>query len=211
MRTVTAEEMAELDRHAIKDLNIPSLTLMENAGRLTAQEAAKLSPGRKIAVICGKGNNGGDGFVAARYLLEKGFEVFVVLIGRMIEVKHDPKVNIERLKVPINEAADVATFEVMKPKIADCDLIVDAIFGIGLNAEIRSPYLQIITWLNSLNKPILSVDVPSGLNATTGKIMGTAIKAAETITFAAAKTGFFKADGPECVGEVVVADIGIPV
>ncbi|MFA4967274.1 MAG: NAD(P)H-hydrate epimerase [Candidatus Margulisiibacteriota bacterium] len=211
MKTVTAEEMAELDRRAIQDLHIPSLTLMENAGRLTAQEAAKLSPGRKIAVICGKGNNGGDGFVAARYLLEMGFDVLVVLIGKAEEAKHDPKVNIERLKVPINEAADAASFEVMKPKIADSDLIIDAIFGIGLNADLKPPYNAIVTWLNSLDKPILAVDVPSGLNATTGKIMGTAIKAVKTITFAAPKTGFYKADGLGCVGEVRVADIGIPV
>lgn len=211
MRTVTAEEMAELDHHAIQDLHIPSLTLMENAGRFVAQEAAKLSPARKIAVICGKGNNGGDGFVAARYLLELGFDVLVVLIGRVIEVKPDPKINVERLKVPINEVVDAASFEVTKPKIAQSDLIIEAIFGIGLNTDLKPPYNSIVTWLNSLGKPILAVDVPSGLNATTGKIMGTAIKAAKTITFSAAKTGFYKTDGPGCVGEVVVADIGISV
>jgi NAD(P)H-hydrate epimerase len=211
MKVVTAEEMMELDRRAREDLGIPSIILMENAGRFVAQEAAKLSPGRKISVICGKGNNGGDGFVAARYLQEMGFDPFVILIGKTEDVKHDPKVNIERLKVPINEAVDAASFEVMKPKIADSDLIIDAIFGIGLNTDLKSPYIEIVTWLNSLHKPILAVDVPSGLNATTGKIMGAAIKATKTITFAAAKTGFFKADGPRYVGEVELADIGIPV
>jgi len=211
MKIVTAEEMMELDRRAIEDLGIPSIVLMENAGRYVAEEAVDMSPGRKISVICGKGNNGGDGFVAARYLQEMGFDVFVALIGRIDEVKHDPKVNIERLKVPINELVDDHSFEVMKEKIEDSDLIIDSIFGIGISSDLLSPYFEIVTWLNSLHKPILAVDVPSGLNATTGKIMSAAVKATKTITFAAAKTGFFKADGPVCVGKVVVADIGIPV
>ncbi|HTY13340.1 MAG TPA: NAD(P)H-hydrate epimerase [Candidatus Omnitrophota bacterium] len=211
MKTVTSEQMAELDRHAIEDLGIPSLTLMENAGRETAEEAAKLSPGPKIAVICGKGNNGGDGFVAARYLAEKGFELLVVLLGRIGQIKPEPKTNALRMKLPIHEAGDDKSFEVMKSKIADCGLIVDAIFGIGLDTPLKPPYPAIITWINSLNKSILAVDVPSGLNATTGQAMGAAVRAARTVTFAAAKTGFYLKDGPACTGEIVVKDIGIPV
>jgi len=211
MRIVTAEEMAELDRHAIEDLKIPSLTLMENAGRAVAEEAAKMSPGPKIAVICGKGNNGGDGFVAARYLVEAGKKVEVILIGRLGEVKKDPSVNFDRLKVPILEAPDLEGFEKVKEVLKGSDLIIDALFGIGLKDELKSPYIEIITYLNSLGKPILSVDVPSGLNATDGRLMGAGIFASKTVTFAAPKTGFYKGVGPAHVGEVVVVDIGIPI
>ena len=211
MKIITAQEMAELDRHAIQDLGIPSLTLMENAGRFVAEEAAKMSPGPGIVVICGKGNNGGDGFVAARYLKDKEFDVTVALIGRMGEVKHDPKVNADRLQVPITEAPDLSSFESLKKLIKGADLIIDAIFGIGLKNDLSSPYIEIVTYLNSLHKPILSVDVPSGLDATSGKVLGAAVFATKTITFAAAKTGFYKGAGPAHTGEVMVVDIGIPV
>ncbi|KAF0134361.1 MAG: hypothetical protein FD145_741 [Candidatus Saganbacteria bacterium] len=211
MKIVTAEEMAELDRHAIYDLKIPSINLMENAGRAAADEAVKITKGKNIAVICGRGNNGGDGFVAARYLAEKGFNVLVILIGNRKDVKKDPKTNIEKLKVPIYEAPDLDSFNKLKNDIENCNLIIDAIFGIGLNSKIKSPYFEIITYLNSLNIPILSIDVPSGLNATDGLVMGAAISADTTITFQFAKTGFYKGEGQTHAGKIVIADIGIPV
>jgi NAD(P)H-hydrate epimerase len=133
------------------------------------------------------------------------------LVGRKAEVKHDPGVNVDLLRVPILEAPDLEGFEKVKEQLQGSDLIIDALFGIGLNAELKSPYLEIITYLNSLGKPILSVDVPSGLNATDGRLMGAGIFATKTVTFAAAKTGFNKGVGPAHVGEVVVVDIGIPV
>ncbi len=211
MRTVTSNEMAELDRHAICDLKIPSLTLMENAGRAVAEEAAKMSSGPEILVVCGKGNNGGDGFVAARHLWDLGFKVTIILIGLRDEVKADPQTNLQRLNLPVIEAPDYESFIRNLKVLKGADLIIDAIFGIGLDRELGSPYKAIVTLINELNVPILAVDVPSGLDATTGKIKGSAIKAAKTVTFAAAKTGFYKADGPGCVGQVVVVDIGIPV
>lgn len=210
-KIVTAEEMAELDRHTIEDLKTPSLTLMENAGQAVAEEAIKLAHGPKIVIICGKGNNGGDGFVAARYLLEKYFDIKVIHIGKKYEVKDDTKINIERLESDVIEIVDLDSFGKVKPFLKDADLIIDSIFGIGLNTTIKSPYFEIITYINSLNKDVLAVDVPSGLNATTGEAMGISIKAKKTVTFAAAKTGFCKNDGPKYCGEIKVIDIGIEV
>jgi hydroxyethylthiazole kinase-like uncharacterized protein yjeF len=205
MKTVTAAEMMELDRHAIEDLKIPSLTLMENAGKAVAEAARSSS---RPLVICGKGNNGGDGFVAARYLSEWGKDVTVILIGRVSDVKADPKVNIGLLKVPVIEVPDLTTFEKVKDKFAGADLIIDAIFGIGLNDLVKSPEADIITYITSLHKPVISVDVPSGVDATTGKVLRVAIRATQTITFAAMKRGLMNSD---YAGEVKVVDIGIPV
>ncbi|MFH1387653.1 MAG: NAD(P)H-hydrate epimerase [bacterium] len=213
MKLVTADEMAELDRHAIKDLKIPSLTLMENAGRAVADEVCKIPEIHKILVVCGKGNNGGDGFVAARYLAERGYEVEVVLIGNRDEVKHDPKVNIEQLKKLEANNPTLKCGEYTPDfslGLQAKDIIVDSLFGIGLKTELKPPYIDIINQLNSTGKPIIAVDVPSGLDATTGKVLGAAIKATKTVTFAAAKTGFYKEEGPAHTGEVVVVDIGIP-
>ena len=216
MKTVTAEEMAALDRHAIRDLKIPSLTLMENAGYAVAKEAANISKGNNIVIVCGKGNNGGDGFVAARHLIhEFNKQVTVILIGWKNEIKHDPGLMLEKLlgnaKDACTQAPDYQAFIKSKPLLESADLIIDAIFGIGLSKKVRSPYLEIITHINSLNKEVLAVDVPSGLNASSGEVMGIAIKATETFTFAAAKTGFYVNDGPQYCGTIKIVDIGIPV
>ncbi len=209
MRIVTAKEMAELDRHTIEDLKIPSLELMENAGYAVAKEASFYS---KIVVICGKGNNGGDGLVAARYLAEEFKKsVKIILVGHKNEVNHDPKINMERLKLDVYEAPDHKTFLGADSDLKECDLIIDAIFGIGLNAELKPPHVEIITSINSLQKNVLAVDIPSGLNATTGEVMGAAVKASKTVTFAAAKAGLYKNEGPKYAGDIVVVDIGIPV
>lgn len=189
MIIVTAEEMKELDRHAIDDLGIPISTLMDNAGCAVAEEAARIIVGNKIVVICGRGKNGGDGLIAAKLLSDRyNMLVKIVSLGKT--------------------GFEPSDYELV---FQESDLIIDALFGIGLNAEVKSPFLEIITLINSLNKPVLSVDVPSGLNATTGEVVGTAIIATETITFAAAKTGFYKNEGPKHCGKIVVVDIGIPI
>jgi NAD(P)H-hydrate epimerase len=134
----------------------------------------------------------------------------VILIGHKAEVKHDPTVNLEKLPVSLIEAPDLDEFEKVKEMLSGADLIIDALFGIGLNKELTSPYFEIVTYINSLGKAVLAVDLPSGLNATTGEVMGAAIKATETITFAAAKTGFYRGAGPLYTGKITVVDIGIP-
>jgi len=214
MKIVTAEEMQELDRRAIEKLHIPSINLMENAGKAVAEEALSFPVSSKILVICGKGNNGGDGFVAARYLAIKRRDVKILLIGRMDEVKHDPKINVYKLKaqkVEVVACPDLNSFNDFKEEMKDYDVIIDALFGIGLKTELKSPYSDIITYLNSLKSHIIAVDVPSGLDATTGKVLGAAVKAERTVTFAAVKKGLVEGEGPKYAGEVKVADIGIPV
>lgn len=200
MKTLSVAEARDYDKYAQDKLGIPSLTLMENAGRGVAEEAIRFLAGKKgrIAVVCGTGNNGGDGFVAARHLLNAGYPVDIYLIGKSSKLKPDAEINHQlliKMGQKINYFRDV-------PK---AELIIDAIFGIGINYQVKEPYLSIINALNGANLPIISVDVPSGLNADTGEIMGTAIKAVATVTFVAAKKGFAKAKA--VTGEIIVRDI----
>jgi hydroxyethylthiazole kinase-like uncharacterized protein yjeF len=207
MKTVSVKEMQELDRIAIEDKGIPSITLMENAGRAVSEIALtefKNIKNKKVAVFCGSGNNGGDGFVAARHLFNKGIDVSVYLFGRRANLKNDPKINAEALD---NIGLEIR--EISAPVIIDHGLIIDAIFGIGLKGEVKEPAKSIINDLNKKSVTIISVDVPSGLDADTGNILGTAIKAGITVTMQFPKQGFYKNNGPGYAGKVIVVDIGI--
>ena len=219
-KAVTREQIQDLDRLAIKKYGIPSIVLMENAGRAVAEEILKDRASRallkkyrnpKVCIFCGLGNNAGDGFVAARYLLNAGLQTKIFLIGRASQLKADAATHYRILKncgYGISEISSVNRS--VQLAVAQADLLVDAIFGVGLNREIGEPYRGIIQALNHSKKRIIAVDVPSGLDATTGKIHGICIKAYKTVTFSLAKTGFFKHDGPLYIGKVVVADIGVP-
>lgn len=203
MRTISVQQAQAFDRHAQQKLGIPSLILMENAGRGVAEEALRLVKGRgPVVIVCGTGNNGGDGLVAARHLLNAGFRVEIMIIGRLSKLKPDPSTNYLILK-----KMKRAKFVRRLPNQAG--LIIDALFGLGLNSDIREPYASVIRRINAHKAPVLAVDVPSGLNADTGKVLGIAVKAKRTVTFVAPKRGFFKADGPEYCGRIVVRDIGI--
>lgn len=204
MRSISVSQAQAFDRYAQEELGIPSIILMENAGRSVAEEALKMLRNKKrVAVVCGVGNNGGDGLVAARHLLNAGVKVKVYLIGKISKLKPDPKLNLEIL---VRMGQKILRFPSL---IKGSDLIIDAIFGIGLKSEVRGHYAQIIGFLNKTGKPILSVDVPSGLDADSGKILGVAIKAKETVTFVASKKGFSNGRGPKHCGKIVVRDIGI--
>jgi len=198
MRRVSVKEMQELDRRAIEEKGIPSIVLMENAGRKVAEEVIAKS----AAIFCSTGNNGGDGFVAARHLAEKGIEVKVYIVGKRSSIKNDPKINLDKLNIGIKE--------IDSPVSIDSDIIIDAIFGIGLKGAVREPARSIIVDLNKRNIPILSIDVPSGLDADTGEVLGEAIRATKTVTMQFPKKGFYLNEGPERVGKVVAVDIGIP-
>ncbi len=204
MRSLSVSQAQAFDRHAQVKLGIPSIILMENAGRGVAEEVLKMLRGKKkVVIICGAGNNGGDGLVAARHLLNAGIKVKVCLMGKISKLKPDPKINLEIL---VRMEQKILKFP---NAIEGSDLIIDAMFGIGLKSEVREPYAQIIDFLNKTGKPILAVDVPSGLDADTGKILGVAVRAKRTVTFVAPKKGFFRADGPKCCGRIVVRDIGV--
>jgi len=205
VKSVSVREMQEIDRKAIEEIGIPSVMLMENAGRCVSEITMDmLGPGsrKRVAIFCGTGNNGGDGFVAARYLAKKDAEVEVYVVGKKARIKGDAKVNLERIGLEAREIDSPVEF--------NADLIIDAIFGIGLKGEVKEPARAIIKDLNAKSVPIIAVDVPSGLNADSGEVLGEAIKATKTVTMQFPKKGFCINQGPEHVGEVVAVDIGIP-
>ncbi len=213
--TVTVKQIQKLDKIAIEKYGVPSLVLMENAGRQVAAEVLKSlarvkSP--RVCIICGSGNNAGDGFVIARHLINAGIKISVFLVGKGSQLKNDAAVNyriLKKLKYPIREVgtADLRSLQAIRK----ADVIVDAIFGVGLNREVLGLFRDIIDAINKNGKKIISVDTPSGLDGTTGKIYGICIKADLTVTFTFMKKGFLRGQGPKHNGKVTVVDIGIPV
>ncbi|OGQ49418.1 MAG: hypothetical protein A3I09_03965 [Deltaproteobacteria bacterium RIFCSPLOWO2_02_FULL_47_10] len=204
MKLVTSSQMRALDEAAIKG-GIPSLDLMERAGKGVAELVKKKFPKKDIvSVVSGKGNNGGDGLVAARHLAKAGYNVQVYLLSPWSEFSPDARTNWERLaglNVSVHE-----DFSDVNIKKASC--IVDAILGTGLTNDVTGRYRAAIEFINSLLKPVVSVDIPSGLSADTGEPLGVAIRAKYTVTFGLAKLGLFT--GSEYAREVTVIDIGIP-
>lgn len=187
---------------------------MENAGAALAREIVKSLPRKSratVVVMCGVGHNGADGFVAARHLLNKNCRVIVFLIGSVKNLKKDARVNCEIL---VESGCRILEINGIDPRlrraIADCNVVVDAIFGVGLNRQIGEPHLSVITFLNKANKKIIAADIASGLDATTGQIHGVCIKAQQTVTFGFLKRGFYKNSGPVMSGKITVVDIGIP-
>src|SRR6188768_3248379 len=216
MRILTAEQMREADRYTIDEIGIPSLVLMENAGRqvVAAIEAAYEShlDGR-VAVLCGRGNNGGDGFVVARTLLQRGIETSVFVIGTVADVRGDARVNLDilgRLGLTVVEIADEQTWELHFSEISKCTLIVDAIFGTGLRSPLNGMLETVVADVNASDIPIVSIDLPSGLSADTPHLIGDCIDASMTVTIAVPKLPLVLPPGEIYAGDVVIADIGIP-
>src|SRR3954451_24562930 len=165
MRVLSAAQMREADRRTTDDIGIPSLVLMENAGRqaVAAMEAMYSDLlDRQVAVLCGRGNNGGDGFVIARTLLQRGVDVSVFLIGVVAEVRGDARVNLEilgRLGLTVVEVADSQAWELHFSEVSDCTLIVDAIFGTGLSAPISGLLETVIADVNGAGIPVVAIDL----------------------------------------------------
>jgi NAD(P)H-hydrate epimerase len=212
-RLLTAAQAKQIDLEAKERLGISTLTLMENAGRTIAEESLKILRGkRSVAIFCGKGNNGADGFVAARHLLVVGIKPDIFLAGRIEEIENEARVNLEtllKLKQKIIEVNE-GTLLLVKDKISRCDLIIDALLGVGLTGEVKGIYRDLIGIINAAKAKALSVDIPSGLDATTGKALGCCVKADKTVTFVAKKRGMNLGQGLKYCGKVVVADLGIP-
>ncbi len=215
--TMTAQQVRDFDYHAINTLGIPGAVLMENAGRSCAEliiSTLAENPNPKVCIFCGIGNNGGDGYVIARHLLNNDYKVTVVICGNPEKVKADAKTNLDILKKmrqPI-ETLDMNTADI-KAKVrsftTDTDMIVDAIFGTGLSGQLRGNYQQLIESINAGNTPILAVDIPSGLNCDTAETLGQAIKADYTVTFVAVKKAFTLPHAPNHTGQIFIASIGI--
>jgi NAD(P)H-hydrate epimerase len=215
---MTRDEVRAFDRWAINTLGIPGVVLMENAGRSCAELikdklAGVASP--RVCIFCGTGNNGGDGYVIARHLLNSGFKVAVIIVGDRNKIKGDAKINLDILEglgqpieqLNVNEP-DIAGM--VEAFAADADMLVDSLFGTGLGGQLSDEYKQLIESINAQNCPILAVDIPSGLDCDTGEPLGAAIRASYTVTFVAAKRGFTSASSAaQYTGEVFVASIGV--
>lgn len=201
LELLTTSEMSAADGLAV-EAGVPSLVLMENAGRAVADEAMRLvAPGATIAVLCGPGNNGGDGFVAARLLQQHGFRVRVCLLGNRDALKGDAAVMAGRWQGAITNAAEI--------QLDGVALIIDALFGAGLSRPIDGDGAKLLQRLAPAT-PVLAVDVPSGLDGTTGQATGPIVQATRTVTFFRRKPGHLMLPGRSYCGDVVVADIGLP-
>jgi NAD(P)H-hydrate epimerase len=216
MKVATAEEIRDIDRRAIQEYGIPGVVLMENAGAGTAhillEKYGPLS-GKRVGVVCGKGNNGGDGFVVARHLVNEGVTTEVALLTEKSKVQGDARINLDiadRMGIPILEAPDSESFSRVKEILLRSDLIVDAILGTGLTAGVTGFYKDVIELINSLQKPVVAVDIPSGLSSDTGEVPGSCIRANLTVTFGLPKRGLILYPAAEFVGELKVLPIGIP-
>lgn len=200
---LTASEAGEADRLAAK-AGIATLDLMEHAGKAVAEVALSMArgPDRRVAVLCGPGNNGGDGFVAARYLRDKGWDVRLYLLGDKSALKGDAAEMARRWPLPIRPATPDA--------LQSMHIVIDALFGAGLSRPLEGKAAELVAAVNESRLPVLSVDVPSGLDGTTGEVRGSAIRAQRTVTFFRKKPGHVLMPGRQLCGEVIVADIGIP-
>lgn len=216
MRVLDTAQMREADRRTIEEVGIPSITLMENAGRRVADVMASafddLSES-SVAVLSGRGNNGGDGFVAARALRRRGADVAVFLLGRTADVHGDARTNLDALArqdVTVAEVPDAAAWAQRRPEVAACDLIVDAILGTGLNRPLEGMLPAVVDDVNAGRAPVVAVDLPSGLSADNHHPIGPAIDADLTVTLAAPKIPLVFTPGSKFAGDVHVAEIGIP-
>ncbi|MCX8052223.1 MAG: NAD(P)H-hydrate dehydratase [Armatimonadetes bacterium] len=220
---VTAEQMRELDRMATEKYGIPSLILMENAGRAVAEVAEDMLEDvrdKNIVVVCGPGNNGGDGFVAARHLHNAGADVKIAYFGDRAKAKGDALVNIEiaeKMGLAIDRTYSTRR---LKAAIRSCDLAIDALLGTGIKGALKPEVAEVIGCLNDSDAPVLAVDLPSGIDADTGLTLGPpfssgrvfeeAVDADVTVTFGCPKIGLLTHPAAEYVGRLIVADIGIP-
>jgi len=211
---LTKEEIYEIEKLTTEKYGISNLILMENAGRITADivnEILREQGGkRKVIVFSGKGNNGGDGFVCARYLFNFDIDVDVYFIGEENKLKQISFTNLEILRKIGVEVVSIKEVNIEKIEIEKADVIVDGIFGIGLNSEVKGVEKQLIEEINKKKKLTVSIDIPSGLDANTGKILGKCINADVTVSFGFGKRGFYLNDGPGVTGEIKIVDIGFP-
>ena len=216
MKIVSGDKMSQIDRDSMDKYGIPGLVLMENAGLQAADAILKLRPRKeeiKIVVFCGRGNNGGDGFVISRHLQRLGYHVETWALGTLSSYKGDAAVNYDiftKIGGHIFQVTESDPAGVLK-ELSSEDLIVDALLGTGLKNLVAEPFAGVIRAINQSRAEVLAVDIPSGVSAETGEILGEAVKADYTVTFALPKRGLLLFPGADLAGEVIIADIGIPV
>lgn len=210
---LSCEQIRKIDQYAIEVVGISGLVLMENAARNCVELLTSQSIRGKIIVVCGKGNNGGDGFAMVRLFLIKGFDAMACLVGDPESLQGDAKQNYEFLQ---RGALDnIRVFHSITEELEDLlrnpqtEWVVDALLGTGTTGQIREPFSSVIESINSADKKVFSVDIPSGLNGDTGETLGPTIQADLTGTFVASKTGFQSPAAAPYLGQVHVLDIGL--
>lgn len=212
--TLTREQARELDRRAIEEYGVPGIVLMENAGRGMAELLRTLGVNALVVLCCGKGNNGGDGFVMARHLDNAGVRVRVLLFADPSQLSGDAAINhriVAAGGIPIEVFAGAALDEErLHRHLVDADWIVDALFGSGLRGVIQPPFDRIIAAINAAARRVFAVDVPSGLDSDTGQPLGVAVRAQHTGTVAAMKQGFRNPSAAAWLGQVHLIDMGAP-
>lgn len=217
MRPVSVEQMRTADHRAIEEYGIPGIVLMENAGIRTVdfieEWYAQCVFKKHIVLVCGSGNNGGDGFVIARHLINRGYAVRIFLAASPERVNGDARVNLDIIRAmgaDLTVLGEAAECEDLERALREADFVIDALFGTGLDRVVKDPYARYIELINASGRPVLAVDCPSGLQCDTGGIWGCAVKATHTVTMGAPKIGFYERAGQAYTGEVHSVDISIP-
>lgn len=215
MWVVTAAQMQTLDRRTIQEAKVPSITLMERAGTGAMThliEACGSPKGKKVVILCGKGNNGGDGLVIARLMAKKGAKLKVVVVAPLKELSPDAKIMYRRLSKVIKPSliAVNPSEESLHALTQDADILVDALLGTGITSLVRPPYSFAIDAMNASQAFTVAIDIPSGLDSNTGAILGVAVQADLTVTFGCPKLGLYLDSAIDKVGNIQVIDIGIP-
>src|SRR5208337_4558187 len=207
MKIVTAEEMREIDRLTIEDYGIPGLVLMERAGLAVAMRVRELFPSKKVVVLCGGGNNGGDGLVAARDLFNRGVKVSVIMTTKKEALSSDCAVQYQIVK-KMGISAEFRN--TLNRKDIHSSVVIDAVFGTGLDRPVKDDIAGLFSFLNSADAPVVAVDMPSGISSDTGEILGQAVMADCTVTFGLSKRAHFLYPGAEYTGKLFIEDIGFP-
>lgn len=213
MKIATTQQIKSIDRRAIKEFGIPGPVLMENAAAAVMTEMEKFFDGlagTRVTIICGKGNNGGDGFALARRLSIRGVPVRVALLAPFSAVGAEAKVHLSILRKMDTDILQNASSRSLDEIISWSDIIVDAMLGVGLSSPLKGVYAQAVARINASGRPVVAVDVPTGIDADTGAVQGSAVKADLTVTMALLKRGLVLHPGAIHAGVVRVADIGVP-
>lgn len=201
-----ASQVRELDRITIEDMGVPGICLMERAGQVAFNILTTHWPrARRIIVLCGSGNNGGDGYILAKLAYLAGYDVTVLQLGDTTQLKGDARIAFEAM-IAIGLTAQVFT----EKKLSIVDVVVDALLGTGLDRDVSGEWREVIEALNRCACPVLSLDIPSGLHADTGTVLGVAVRANITVSFIGLKQGFFTGEGPDYCGKVYFDDLKVP-
>lgn len=215
MKVAAAEQMRKIDRDAEDILGIPGIILMENAGIKVYKHIAGIEgiERKRVCIICGKGNNGGDGFVAARHLSLISKNLVLYIIGDGSDIRGDALIN---YKIAVNMGLCIRKITCSEHlrelacDIQNSDVVVDAVFGTGVRGDVAGLYKEVIEVINESSKYVISIDIPSGIDSDTGKVLGVGVRAQKTVTFVLPKTGLYTYPGAYHAGEVIVEDISIP-